>query len=54
MSSQGMEGLWLLTLPLSAFFSTAFSVPRRLLLPNLLFWLLLAQSLVHNWFIMKK
>lgn len=54
MSKQGMEGLWLLTLPLSAFFSTAFSVPRRLLLPNLLFWLLLAQSMVHNWFIMKK
>lgn len=54
MSSQGLEGLWLLTLPLSALFSTAFSVPRRLLLPNLLFWLLLAQSMVHNWFIMKK
>lgn len=54
MSRQGMEGLWLMTLPLSAFFSTAFSVPRRLLLPNILFWLLVAQSVVHNWFILKK
>jgi len=54
MNRNGLSSLWLLTIPLSAFFSSAFSVPRRLLLPNLLFWLLIAQSVVHNWISMKK
>ncbi len=54
MSKDGLSLIWLITLPMSAFFSTAFSVPRRLLLPNLFFWLLMAQAILHNWLIMKK
>ncbi len=53
-SREGMSSTWLLMIPVSAFFSAAFSVPRRLIMPNLLFWLFLAQLVLHNWYFMKK
>ena len=53
-SREGMSSAWLLMIPVSAFFSAAFSVPRRLIMPNLLFWLFLAQLVLHNWYFMKK
>lgn len=54
MSKEGLPVLWLITIPLSAFFSSSFSVPRRLLVPNLFFWLLVALSVLHNWLFIKK
>ena len=53
-SKEGMSSAWLLMIPVSAFFSAAFSVPRRLIMPNLLFWLFVAQLVLHNWYFIKK
>jgi len=36
-SKEGMSSTWLLMIPATAFFSAAFSVPRRLIIPNLFF-----------------
>jgi len=53
-STEGMSVAWLLIIPVSAFFSAAFSVPRRLIIPNLLFWLFAAELVLHNWVFIKK
>jgi len=53
-SREGMNAGWLFIIPLSAFFSCFFSVPRRLVLPNLIFWLMAAALVLHNWYFMKK
>lgn len=53
-SKEAMFAGWLFIIPLSAFFSSFFSVPRRLVLPNLIFWLLAAALVLHNWYFMKK
>ena len=53
-SKEGMYAGWLFMIPLSAFFSCFFSVPRRLVLPNLIFWLMAAGLVLHNWYFMKK
>jgi hypothetical protein len=38
-------------MPLAAFSSNAFSTPRRLILPNILFWLAVAVLAYNNWFL---
>lgn len=53
-SKEGMYAGWLFIIPLSAFFSCFFSVPRRLVLPNMIFWLMAAVLVLHNWYFMKK
>jgi hypothetical protein len=35
--------------PLAAFASNAFSTPRRLLFPNILFWLAIGVLAYNNW-----
>ncbi len=39
--------------PFSAFISNAFSYPKRLLFPNLLFWILAAVIVYNNWALIK-
>ncbi|MEI8110569.1 MAG: DUF6427 family protein [Chitinophagia bacterium] len=54
MSKEGIFAGWLLIIPVSVFFSCFFSVPRRLVLPNLIFWLITASLVLHNLYFMKK
>ncbi|NCI47294.1 DUF6427 family protein [Sediminibacterium soli] len=45
----GIESAFMCAVPLAAFSSNAFSVPRRLVLPNILFWLAVAVLAYNNW-----
>jgi hypothetical protein len=45
----GLESAFMCIMPLAAFSSSAFSTPRRLLLPNILFWLATAVLIYNNW-----
>ncbi|WP_438946198.1 hypothetical protein [Sediminibacterium sp.] len=49
----GFEAALLCLVPVVPFASASFSFPRRLLFPNLLFWLLLAAVMYNNWQIVK-
>jgi hypothetical protein len=45
----GIESAFMCLLPIAAFASNAFSYPRRLILPNILFWLAVAVLVYNNW-----
>ncbi len=45
----GVESAFMLLMPLAAFASNAFSTPRRLILPNILFWIGVAVLVYNNW-----
>jgi hypothetical protein len=49
----GIESAFMCLLPIAAFASNAFSYPRRLGLPNLLFWLIIAVLVYNNWVLIK-
>lgn len=49
----GIESAFMSLVPLSAFAGSAFSYPRRLLLPNLLFWLAMTIIAWNNWWFIK-
>ncbi|MEN9686851.1 MAG: hypothetical protein RLZZ28_2637 [Bacteroidota bacterium] len=49
----GVESAFLLLVPMAAFTGNTFSYPRRLLFPNLLFWISLAVIVYNNWWIVK-
>lgn len=50
----GMDTAILCLIPLSAFVSNAFGYPKRLLLPNILFWLAIVLVVHNNWELIKK
>ncbi len=50
----GMDTAILCLIPLSAFVANAFGYPRRLILPNLLFWLGILLVVHNNWALIKK
>lgn len=45
----GIESAFMTLVPLAAFASNAFSTPRRLLFPNILFWLAIGVLAYNNW-----
>lgn len=45
----GIESAFMTLVPLAAFASNAFSTPRRLLFPNILFWLTIGVLAYNNW-----
>jgi hypothetical protein len=45
----GIESAFMSLVPLGAFAGNAFSYPRRLVLPNILFWLCMVVIIYHNW-----
>lgn len=49
----GLESAFMSLVPLGAFAGNAFSYPRRLWLPNLLFWLAVAVIAWNNWWFIK-
>ena len=49
----GIESAFLSLVPLAAFAANAFSNPRRLLFPNLLFWLAIMIIIYNNWMFIK-
>lgn len=49
----GLESIFLITIPLAAFISNAYLNPKRLWLPNLLFWLTIAIIIHNNWVLIK-
>jgi hypothetical protein len=49
----GIESAFMSLLPIAAFASTAFSYPRRLILPNLLFWMSVGILVYNNWILIK-
>lgn len=49
-----MESAILCLIPLTAFVANAFGYPKRLLLPNLLFWLGIVLVVHNNWELIKK
>jgi hypothetical protein len=49
----GLESAFMSLVPLGAFAGNAFSYPRRLVLPNLLFWLAAAVIAWNNWLLIK-
>lgn len=53
-SGVGMESAVLSLIPLTAFVANGYSYPKRLLVPNLLFWLAFALILHNNWELIKK
>lgn len=50
----GIESGWLALVPLGSFAGIAFAYPRRLLFPNILFWLAAAIIIYNNWWFMFK
>lgn len=50
----GMESAMMSLVPLAAFAGNAFSYPRKLVLPNILFWLAAIIIIYHNWGFMVK
>lgn len=49
----GIQAAFLCLVPMSAFASNAFSYPKRLIFPNLLFFLILGGVLYNNWLVFK-
>lgn len=49
----GIESAIMSLVPLAAFVSNAFANPRRLALPNLLFWLAVGVIVYNNWLLVK-
>lgn len=49
----GLESAFMSLLPLAAFASNAFSTPRRLIVPNILFWLAIGVLVYNNWILIK-
>jgi hypothetical protein len=49
-----MDSAILILIPISAFIANAFGYPKRLLVPNLLFWLAIALVIHNNWELIKK
>ena len=49
----GLESIFLITVPLAAFISNAYLNPKRLWLPNLLFWLTIVIIIHNNWVLLK-
>lgn len=49
----GIQAAFLCLVPMSAFTSNAFSYPKRLIFPNLLFFLILGGVLYNNWLVFK-
>jgi len=49
----GIESAFLSLVPVAAFAGNAFSYPRRLLLPNILFWLSVIMIIYNNWWFIK-
>lgn len=49
----GLESALMMLVPLAAFAGNVFSYPRRLLLPNILFWLAMAVIAYNNWWFLK-
>ena len=49
----GIESAFMSLVPIAAFASNAFSNPRRLVLPNVLFWLAVAALIFNNWILIK-
>ncbi len=45
----GIESALMALVPVAAFSANAFSYPRRLTLPNILFWMCIAVIAYHNW-----
>lgn len=50
----GMDTAILCLIPLSAFVANAFGYPKRLFIPNLLFWLAIILIVHNNWELIKK
>lgn len=50
----GMDTAILCLIPLSAFVANAFGYPKRLIIPNLLFWLSIVLIVHNNWELIKK
>jgi hypothetical protein len=50
----GMDTAILSLIPLSAFVANAFSYPKRLFLPNLIFWVAIILVVHNNWELIKK
>jgi hypothetical protein len=50
----GLDTAILCLLPLSAFVANAFGNPKRLLIPNILFWLAMVIVVHNNWELIKK
>ncbi|MEI8074629.1 MAG: DUF6427 family protein [Bacteroidota bacterium] len=50
----GMDTAILCLIPIAAFVANAFGYPRRLLVPNLLFWLAILLVVHNNWELIKK
>jgi hypothetical protein len=49
----GLVSAFMALVPITAFVSNAFSYPKKLTLPNLLFWLCIAVIAYNNWLFMK-
>lgn len=49
----GIESAFLWTVPLAAFISNFFSIPKKLWFPNFFFWLAIALIIHNNWLLMK-
>lgn len=45
----GIESAIMSLVPLAAFAGNAFGNPRKLILPNLLFWLAVIVIVINNW-----
>lgn len=53
-SGAGLDSGILILIPLSAFVANAFGYPKRLLVPNLLFWIAIVLIVHNNWELIKK
>jgi len=49
-----MDSAILLLIPISAFVANAFGYPKRLIIPNLLFWIAILLVIHNNWDLIKK
>ena len=49
----GLESALMALVPLGAFAGNVFSYPRKLLLPNILFWLAILVIVYNNWAFLK-
>jgi hypothetical protein len=49
----GIESAWMCLVPIAAFASNAFSYPRKMFAPNIVFWLCMAIIVYNNWILIK-
>lgn len=49
----GIESAFMILVPIASFGSNTFSYPRKLVFPNLLFWLTVAILVYNNWWLIK-